>query len=72
MKVGTTRYSLRLRLRLFLWRVTPVTWLIWALLLADLLAPGYGKLNLIITTVDFSSTLSAISGKTHGANSSNP
>ena len=56
----------RIRWYLFVRRITPVTWFIWALLLADLLAPGYGKLNLVITTVDLSNTLSAIrTGKTH-------
>lgn len=69
MKARTGRYSAILRWRLFVRRVTPVTWFIWALLLADLLAPGYGKLNLVITTVDLSNTLSAIrTGKTHAAN----
>lgn len=69
MKVRTGRYSLALRWRLFVRRITPVTWFIWALLLADLLAPGYGKLNLVITTIDISDTLSAIrTGKTHAAN----
>lgn len=62
-------FKYRIRWYLFVRRVTPVTWFIWALLLADLLAPGYGKLNLMITTVDLSNTLSAIrTGKTHAAN----
>lgn len=50
----------RFRWHLFVRRVTPVTWLIWALLLADLLAPGYGKLNLVLATVDVSDVVSII------------
>ena len=43
---------LRYRLRFWVRRVTPLTWLIWALLLSDLSAPGHLKFNLIITQVD--------------------
>ena len=53
-----SRYSIRLHF--FIRRVTPVTWLIWALLLADLLAPGYGKLNLVVTTVDLADAISIV------------
>ena len=60
MKGRTGRFSLALRWRLFIRRVTPVTWLIWALLLADLLAPGYGKLNLVVTTVDLADAISIV------------
>ena len=41
---GWLRYQLR--------RVTPLTWLIWALLLSDLAAPGYLKFNFVITQFD--------------------
>lgn len=41
---GWLRYQLR--------RVTPLTWLIWALLASDLAAPGYLRFNLIFTQVD--------------------
>jgi len=50
----------RIRLHFFISRVTPVTWLIWGLLLADLLAPGYGKLNLVVTTVDLADAISIV------------
>lgn len=60
MKDRTGRFSVVLRLRLFIRRVTPVTWLIWGLLLADLLAPGYGKLNLVLATVDLADAISIV------------
>ena len=41
---GWLRYQLR--------RVTPLTWLIWALLLSDLAAPGYLKFHCVITQFD--------------------
>ena len=66
MKGRIGRFSLALRWRLFIRRVTPVTWLIWGLLLADLLAPGYGKLNLVVTTVDLADAISIVrTGKPH-------
>jgi hypothetical protein len=69
--VGVTtksRYSPVIRLRLFLRRVTPLTWGIWLLLIADLAAPGYGRLNLLITQVDLSNALSiARTGKPYAA-----
>ncbi|MGB3788212.1 MAG: hypothetical protein WA949_09385 [Phormidesmis sp.] len=43
---------LRTRLKFWLKRVTPLTWLIWALLLSDLSAPGYLKFNLVFTQFD--------------------
>lgn len=33
-------------------RVTPLTWLIWALLISDLSAPGYLRFNLVLRQVD--------------------
>ena len=42
------------RIKRFLKRVTPLTWLIWAALVSDLAAPGYLKFNLGITTLDAS------------------
>lgn len=42
----------RLRAKHFLSRVTPLTWLIWALLLSDLSAPGYLRFHLVTTTID--------------------
>ena len=41
---GWLRYQLR--------RITPLTWLIWALLLSDLAAPGYLKFNFVFTQFD--------------------
>ena len=46
------RTRLRFAVRRYLRRVTPLTWLIWALLVADLAAPGYLKFNLVITQFD--------------------
>ena len=43
---------LRMRVRFWLKRVTPLTWLIWALLLSDLAAPGYLKFNFAIAEFD--------------------
>ena len=43
---------LRTRLKFWLKRVTPLTWLIWALLVSDLSAPGYLRFNLILIQVD--------------------
>ena len=43
---------LRTRVRFWLKRVTPLTWLIWALLLSDLAAPGYLKFNFAIAEFD--------------------
>ena len=43
---------LRTRLTFWLKRVTPLTWLIWALLISDLSAPGYLKFNLVFTQFD--------------------
>ena len=41
---GWLRYQLR--------RVTPLTWLIWVLLISDLAAPGYLKFNFVIAQFD--------------------
>lgn len=38
-------------------RVTPLTWLIWALLISDLAAPGYLRFNLFLIQVDASSII---------------
>ena len=46
------RHQYRGWLRYQLSRVTPLTWLIWALLLSDLAAPGYLKFNFVITQFD--------------------
>ena len=46
------RTRLRFAVRRYLRRVTPLTWLIWALLVSDLAAPGYLKFNLVITQFD--------------------
>ncbi len=66
-----SRYSPVIRLRLFLRRITPLTWVIWLLLIADLAAPGYGRLNLLITQVNIADALSiARTGKPYAP--SNP
>lgn len=41
-------------------RITPLTWLIWAALAADVAAPGYLVFNLGFTRIDISNTASAI------------
>ena len=46
------RTRLRFAVRRYLRRVTPLTWLIWALLVSDLAAPGYLKFNLVLTQFD--------------------
>ena len=46
------RTRLWFAVRRYLRRVTPLTWLIWALLVSDLAAPGYLKFNLVITQFD--------------------
>lgn len=46
------RTRLRFAVRRFLRRVTPLTWLIWALLISDLSAPGYLRFNLVLRQVD--------------------
>ena len=46
------RTRLRFAVRRYLRRVTPLTWLIWALLVSDLAAPGYLKFNFVITQFD--------------------
>ena len=46
------RTRLRFAVRRYLRRVTPLTWLIWALLISDLAAPGYLKFNFVITQFD--------------------
>ena len=46
------RTRLRFAVRRYLRRVTPLTWLIWVLLVSDLAAPGYLKFNLVITQFD--------------------
>ena len=46
------RTRLRFAVRRYLRRVTPLTWLIWALLVSDLAAPGYLKFNLVIIQFD--------------------
>ena len=46
------RTRLRFAVRRHLRRVTPLTWLIWALLLSDLAAPGYLKFNFVFTQFD--------------------
>ena len=46
------RTRLRFAVRRYLRRVTPLTWLIWALLISDLSAPGYLKFNLVFTQFD--------------------
>ena len=38
--------------RCFCRRVTPLTWLIWMLLLSDLSAPGHLRFHLVLTEVD--------------------
>ena len=42
------RFAVRRQLR----RVTPLTWLIWALLISDLAAPGYLKFNFVFIQFD--------------------
>ena len=39
-------------IRRFLRSITPLTWLIWLLLLSDLSAPGYLRFQLIVTEFD--------------------
>ncbi len=68
----SSRYSTVIRLRLFLRRVTPLTWGIWLLLIADLAAPGYGKLNLLITQVNIADALSIVRTGKHYAASDTP
>ena len=46
------RTRLRFAVRRQLRRVTPLTWLIWALLISDLAAPGYLKFNFAIAQFD--------------------
>ncbi len=46
------RTRLRFAVRRYLRRVTPLTWLIWALLVSDLAAPGYLKFNFAIVQFD--------------------
>lgn len=46
------RTRIRFAVRRFLRRITPLTWLIWALLVADLSAPGYLRFNLVFAQVD--------------------
>ena len=46
------RTRLRFAVRRYLRRMTPLTWLLWALLVSDLAAPGYLKFNLVITQFD--------------------
>ena len=46
------RTRLRFAVRRYLRRVTPLTWLIWALLISDLAAPGNLKFNFVITQFD--------------------
>lgn len=46
------RTRLQFAVRRFLRRVTPLTWLIWVLLISDLSAPGYLRFNLIVRQVD--------------------
>ncbi len=46
------RTRLRFAVRRFLRRVTPLTWLIWVLLISDLSAPGYLRFNLVFVQVD--------------------
>lgn len=43
---------LRTRIKFWFKRVTPLTWLIWALLLSDLSAPGYLRFNFGLVQVD--------------------
>jgi hypothetical protein len=73
--VGVTtksRYSPVIRLRLFLRRITPLTWVIWLLLIADLAAPGYGRLNFLITQVNIADALSIVRTGKHYAPSNSP
>ncbi len=67
-----SRYSPVIRLRLFLRRITPLTWVIWLLLIADLAAPGYGRLNFLITQVNIADALSIVRTGKHYAPSNSP
>jgi hypothetical protein len=44
----------------FFRRVTPLTWFIWGLTVANLAAPGYLKFNLGIAIVDASKVIESI------------
>ncbi|MEL7520002.1 MAG: hypothetical protein AAGJ80_00030 [Cyanobacteria bacterium J06553_1] len=46
------RTRIRFAVRRYVRRVTPLTWLIWALLVSDLAAPGYLKFHCITTQFD--------------------
>lgn len=43
---------LRTRIKFWFKRVTPLTWLIWALLVSDLSAPGYLRFNFVLVQAD--------------------
>lgn len=45
-------YRLKIKISRFLVRVTPLTWLIWGIFAADLLAPGQWVYGLVIAEVD--------------------
>ena len=45
-------YRLKIKISRFLVRVTPLTWLIWGIFAADLLAPGLWVYGLVIAEVD--------------------
>ena len=46
------RLLARIHFRKAISRVTPLTWLVWALFVSDLAAPGYLKFNLLVTQFD--------------------
>ena len=47
-------YFIRLKfaVRRFARRITPLTWLLWLLLVSDLAAPGYLRFHLLIREID--------------------
>lgn len=45
-------YRLKIKISRFLVRVTPLTWLVWSIFVADLLAPGQWVYGLLVVQVD--------------------
>lgn len=54
-------YRARVNTARFLARVTPLTWAIWLILIADLLAPGQWRYSYIVAELDLSTLVEEVS-----------
>lgn len=61
------------RLRRFARRITPLTWIAWAFLAANIMGGAYGRFDFVVVEIDAADFISVIrTGKHHDSNSTQP